>query len=117
MCTFTTASEKVKAIGYFDLALTILTIVVIGYGVILPYSPYSTGASKVAQSPKILVQERGKPKILKPLDIFPFWLSVGLFGILGLIGILWSLVLIKTSGLEVKIFFLNMKKRNMKKKS
>lgn len=105
MCTFTTTSEKVKVLGYFDLTLTIVTLVVVGYGFILPYSPYNSTASTVAESPKILAKESESPEILKPLDPFPFWVSVGLLVILGLIGILWSLVLIKISGLEVKIFY------------
>ncbi len=87
-----TALKKVKALGYFDLTLTVLTLIVVGYGVILPYS------GLLPQSSNTLL-----PKNLKRMeDPFLFWVPVAFFGTIGLIGVLWSLVLIKTSGLEVK---------------
>ncbi len=96
MCTLSTASEKVNVIGYFDLAITVLTIIAVGYGVILPYSPYKDDISLETRSSNSSALEG-----IKPFEPFPFWLSVLLFGTIGLIGILWSLVLVKSSGLEV----------------
>lgn len=99
----TMSTLKVKAIGCIDFVLTVTTIVFMACQIIVPLSPYIESGPMATPSPaKFRIREWEQPENRPLLKPFEFWFVVVMFGTIGVMGICWSLVLVKVAVYPVR---------------
>ncbi len=97
------SSKTVKGIGCIDFVLTVATIVFIVSQILVPLSPYNeTDTEDMGPPAKFRIREWEEPESRQRMKPFEFWFVVGLFGTIGVMGISWSLVLVKVAVFPVR---------------